>query len=828
MSVSGSGFVAQTVPDVDVSEIGGLGGLVRRLTSGVEFAGYGLENPVALVGIPVLALVLVYVFFWRGSIEGASRRRRTAVFVSRLVIVALLVLGAAQPYAVQTKETPGDPRVKMLVDGSNSMDVTGADSLATDLAGRIESNGVPVETVTVGSGNDSRIGDAVLSNLEQNGSLLLVSDGRVTSGRSLEQAASVARSVNATINAVNLTSSQTQTERAVRLHGPAKTSVGVENRFLARVTGTGLKKGGASLTVSVDGEQKISKSISGETSVEFKHTFETTGSHRITATVGGGDRFSNNNVFRKTVEVVEKPKILYVSRGNYPLENLLKDLYDVDTAESVPSRSELKDYYAVVIQNVAAGDIGNVNALQTYAIDGNGVVVVGGPNSYDKGGYSQSTIGNIVPVRMGESSQSSRIVLAVDISGSTTESMSVQKALALDVIEQLGDENQVGVIAFNQGAYRVADLQTLGGSRAEIKNTIRRLQNGGSTSLSAALKGASDLLGGGTGNVILISDGVSNDEAAAFAKARQMNRNGIRVITVGVGGNTNDDVMRGIAQRGGGTFFPADETSSLRVFFGGENKKPEGQGLSVVNSGHFITRGVKTTADPANAHKVTVKDGAEFLVASGSGRPAVASWRYGLGRVVSFTAYGNNGGLDGMLSSPDSLLVSKSVNWAIGDPQRKTEGVDVADTRVGVPTRATYTGSSPPSSSDLSFSKTGESDGQSTYSATIVPSETGFKSVMNDEYAVNYPHEYDDFGLSESLRSAVRSSGGRLFEPNQASAIAKFVKSRSTKVREVRENVTWIVLSAALVIYLIEIMARRIYEIYGYRLPDVVPTRLRR
>ncbi|XGI83701.1 VWA domain-containing protein [Halorutilales archaeon Cl-col2-1] len=817
-------FPLQTVPDIGLD---GLGSLVRRLTSGAEFAGYGLRSPIALVGIPVLALVLVYVFFWRGSVEGVSRRRRTAVFVSRLVIVVLLVLGAAQPYAVQTKETPGDPRVKMLVDGSNSMDVTGADSMATDLAGRIESNGVPVETVMVGSGNESRIGDAVLSNIEQNGSLLLVSDGRVTSGRSLSQSTSIARSVNATVNAVNISSAESETERAVSVHGPAKTSVGVENSFLVEVKGVGFE-GSASLTVSVDGEQKISESVSEETSFDFKHTFDSTGSHRITATMGGGDKFSNNNVFRKTVEAVEKPKILYVSRGSYRLEGLLGDLYDVETAQSVPSRSELDDYYAVVIQNVAAGDIGNANDLQTYAIDGNGVVVVGGPNSYDNGGYSQSTIGNMVPVRMGESSQSSRIVLAIDVSGSTTESMSVQKALALDVVENLGDGNRVGVVAFNQGAYRVSDLRSLSDSRGEIRNTIRRLENGGSTSLSAGLKGSSDILGGGSGNVIMISDGVSNDEAAAFSHARQMNRDGTRVITVGVGGNTNDEVMRGIAERGGGTFFHADETSSLRVFFGGEDKKPQGQGLSVVNSGHFITRGVETTANPPNAHKVTVKDGAEFLVASGSGRPAVASWRYGLGRVVSFTAYGNDGGLNGMLSNPDSLLISKSVNWAIGDPQRKTEGVDVADTRVGIPTQVTYTGSSPPSSSDLSFSKTGESDGQSTYSATVVPESTGFDSVMDDEYAVNYPHEYDDFGLSSGLRSAVRSSGGRLFEPNQAGAIADFVKSRSTKVREVREDVTWMVLGVALALYLVEIMARRIYEIYGYRLPDIVPSRLRR
>jgi hypothetical protein len=208
-----------------------------------------------------------------------------------------------------------------------------------------------------------------------------------------------------------------------------------------------------------------------------------------------------------------------------------------------------------------------------------------------------------------------------------------------------------------------------------------------------------------------------------------------------------------------------------------------------------------------------MRPGANFLVAAPDGTPAVASWRYGLGRVATITTYGPNGGLDGLLQQPDSLLVTKSVNYAIGDPERKASGVtDVADTRVGEPTTVVYRGDMPPSDADLRFAAVDEG----VYRAQATPTSVGFKNVAGATYAANYPAEYGGFGPSSALTDAVRATGGRQFEPDQAAAIADFARQRATRVRDVRRTWDQVFLLAGLLLFVAEVIVRR-FQVYSGR-----------
>ncbi|MDY7081854.1 MAG: magnesium chelatase, partial [Halobacteria archaeon] len=219
-------------------------------------------------------------------------------------------------------------------------------NVADSLANAIEKEGVPVTVQRVGSNTNSPIGDAVVSNLEENGSLLLISDGRVTSGRSLIEAADIARSVNTALYAVNLSASKS--EKVISIEGPSKTSLGVEAEF--SLHGTNVGQSASRVTISVDGQQVESRNFQRQNSITITRTFQTTGEHTISVSVSGGDTFSNNNVAYKTVSVVEKPKILYVRGKNYPFSQILNQLYTVETSTSVPSN--LNEYYAVVMQDV--------------------------------------------------------------------------------------------------------------------------------------------------------------------------------------------------------------------------------------------------------------------------------------------------------------------------------------------------------------------------------------------------------------------------------------------------------------------------------------------
>jgi len=765
-------------------------------------AAVAFEYRFLLLGIP-LAIPLLWLIVVRPSAASETgRRMRYGMFVTRLLIIACLLGAAAGPYTTVTKQTPGEPEVRLLIDDSASMAVN--PDVANELARTIERQGVPVSTATVAAGNRSAIGDGIIANLRPQGSLVVISDGQVTDGRGLGEAAELARSVNASISTIAL--EPDRRERYVRIDGPETTSVGIDNRFLVRVGGTQLTDRTTDVTVSVDGTTIGTYSIQGSGGIEFTHRFNRTGEHRIVARIGGGDVHGANDVFYRTVQAVSQPEILYVSRGAYPFREYLDQLYNVSTAQSVPS--DLADYYAVVLQDVTADEIGNVEALQRFVIDGNGLVVVGGQRSYEYGGYTESTLGSMLPVRIGPGGvgQRARIVLAVDISGSTAGGMRVQKALALDVLDQLGDQHEVGIVAFNDRAYRIADLTPIARSRDDLADKIRRLQSGGNTEIAAGLQGSAELLGGSEGTVILISDGV-DDEAPSISAARSLGQRNIRVISIGVGERIDSTLLREIGAVSGGNYLRADETSRLRLQFGDEERQFSASRLTVVDSDHFITAGVTLTTSLAQTNEVSVKEGADYLVAAGTGTPAVTAWRYGLGRVVSVTAYDQNGELDGLLAQPDSRLLSKASNWAIGDPQRKASGtVRIPDTRVGEATPVRYLGESPPEVDRPTFVRTS----QGIYEANLVPQSTGVETLLSAEYAVNYPIEYAAYGTDPGLRQAVQTSGGQVFTADDAGAIARFARRQATQVREVREEWAWALLVAALVLYLLEVAARRL------------------
>ncbi|WP_136716818.1 vWA domain-containing protein [Halorientalis salina] len=762
----------------------------------------GLQRPLVLLAFPVIALLFGVLYRRRREGTTFSRRGRALVFVSRLLVVALLVVGAAGPYTLATAEVSGDPQVRMLVDRSASMAAT--DAAPGDLASAIESEGVAVRTRSVGSDRGSPVGDAVAGSLSTNGSVLVVSDGRVTDGRSLDAAAGIAQDVNASIHAVNV--STTATERVVTVAGPAKTSTGVENSFRVGVTGVELDDS-VDLTVTVDGEEVVSERVEGQGGVEFAYNFSETGSHRVTARIDGADVHDRNDVFRKTVRVVEPPKILYVSRGEYPLAGFLDSVYEVDRTDSIPD--DLSEYYAVVVQDMAADDLGNVTALQRAVIDGTGLVTVGGENAFEYGNYRQSLLTEMLPVTIGEGGRTSRVVIAVDISGSTQGTLSVQQALALDVLDQLGDRNQVGVVAFNRNVYRIADVAVLGNSRDSLSRQIRRLESDGGTDVSAGIEGATQMLGGGGGTVILLTDGRAQVGDAPGAAA-EASRDGVQVIPVGVGSDVAHDHLERVADAGDGTYLRADETDRLRILFGGETREYRGGGLTVVDGSHFITSGVRFEATPGRTHAVAAADRADFLVAGPSGNPAISAWRYGLGRTVAITAYDQGGTLGDLLSSPDSVGVTKSVNWAIGDPERLETGVtDISDARVGSPVTVTYEGPARPSAGGVRFTQAGE--GQ--YEATVVPEQAGYESVLGATYAVNYPQEYAAYGQSPALGDAVETTGGQFFEPDQAAAIAEQVRRDARTVRTVTREWTWLLVVVALLTYLAEVSARRYYRI---------------
>jgi hypothetical protein len=319
------------------------------------------------------------------------------------------------------------------------------------------------------------------------------------------------------------------------------------------------------------------------------------------------------------------------------------------------------------------------------------------------------------------------------------------------------------------------------------------------------------MLGDRGGTVILLSDG-QDDLDPATVVARQLRRDGIRVIAIGAGEGVDEAGLQGVASASGGSYIRADDTTRLELFFSGGGEQIDSDNLTVVSRDTFITSEVDPVSNPGQANEVRVKQGADFQVATADGTPAIASWQFGLGRVVSVTTYDEAGTLDGLLEQPDSLLTTRSVNYAVGDPTRTlTDVTTVDDTRAGQQTTARYRGETPPDAADVSFRQIDEG----LYLATFTPTERGYKQEFGTEYAVNYPAEYARFGESQQLSNAVTGTDGRTFGPDEGAEIARAATEQSTRVRSVRQSWGWVPLLVGLLLFVAEVVTRRLQVYRG-------------
>ena len=330
----------------------------------------------------------------------------------------------------------------------------------------------------------------------------------------------------------------------------------------------------------------------------------------------------------------------------------------------------------------------------------------------------------------------------------------------------IGDDHDVAAVDFRDPIALVADCFNRHLTNLAFVN--RRRRAGGGTNIGAGLRAAGDLLEGG-GEVILISDG-DDDSDGPLVAADELAAEDVRVTGVGVGASRDDERMAAIADATGGTYFRPGETDRLQLLFDTEAAPSDADSL-VVDRTHFITDGVETEANPTAVNDVEPRTGARLLVTTSEGDPALTAWRFGLGRVVSVTAYGEDGRLEGFLRSPDAELTTRSVNWVVGDPQRKrTNATEVTDTHRGNETTVVHRGSTRPTAPPVRFVRTGAER----FEATLTPTRVGYDSVLGAEYAVNYATEYGAVGRAPP--STRTTTSGRF-----ASSTVRYRHSRRSR-----------------------------------------------
>lgn len=793
---------------------------MSAVTDALRFAYQIMEHPYAL--LLIIPLIILLFFILRHTfvdikedraVKAQKRRARKMMYFTRGLIIILLCIALASPYVQEEKIIDGDPFIQLLVDNSTSMELF--EDVSSQLAAALERK-TNTEVKIIGTATTSNIGDSVLNNLQPHTSTLLLSDGNANAGASLGDVALFASKLNATVNAIKL--NPVNDDAGVIIYGPSKTLENSETSFAVFINRVGNIKS-VHLKVMLDGEVLYDQSTT-EPAVEFTKQL-TKGTHRITATITAKDHFSENNQYYKTIRVVPQPKVLLLTEKQSPLETFLKQLFVVDTVSTLPAN--VKDYYAIVTNDIPAASIDPAtDVINDFVADGNGLVAFGGENSYDLGDYQNSIFETLLPVLVGTPEKKEGdvlIAILIDISGSQgaafgrfTSTADFSKSATLDILRNLKPETRAAIIAFNTQAYLLSEPSPVF-AKQDVENVIARLKWGGGTNIAAGLLKATSVLNSysGSKNIVILSDGKTQAKAQAIEASKHAANSGIKIYTVGVGPTTDEEFMIDVAEITNGIYFRATDESRLKILFGPVDEQESQQGkleLVVLNKNHFITAGFEPKSATIHGfNQVSPKGAGRLLATTTSGEPLLTVWRLGLGRVAAVSTDDGAKWAGSLLGEANSKLLGRTMNWAIGDPERKSQSfIDAKDTTLSEPAEITIRSNKVPDAKDVVFYKIDED----TYSGSVIPEKTGFQEVAGAVFAVNYETEYSNLGESKELKNIVGSTGGRIFAPDQIDAMVTQAKTRARRIVNDRTYYRWPFVLLAAALFILEIFIRRI------------------
>lgn len=788
------------------------------------------------------------------------RKTKTKLVEWRMLVAILLVLALTSPYTTVTQTiNEKDPSLVMVQDQTSSMNLF-PEGAGTELYKALVAN-TPTTLVKL-TGDKTSLGDTVTQYAGSGNQIVLVSDGNSNAGKDLTEALEFAKETD---TPVYLVQSELQVnDLSVEMFGDKTVVVDNQNEFNIVVRQASNQSVSYLLEVYVDGELSQSRdfTLDGRNNIDdpikINQAFNTLGAHELRAkiTPHGEDQNAVNNEFSKSVYVIPKPKLtLITSEPDSPLSRILDSLYNVSAVSTYPGAAALEGSKALVLDNQLMNSFSEaqMKEIKNYVSNGGGLVVVGGEKAYNYGGYLNSSLEEILPVlsKPSEYKGGRNLVLILDVSPSTAAHKSQGDILANSVYiiqnENLRDAN-AEIIAFGSKGYDVSGgfmFLGLGQNREALKYKISQLvpDEKSKTSLDAGLNTSKDMLTGKDGELdaIVISDGAIKDSyGPSLQAAKELKKLGVNLYFIHIRSvapsQTNEtrqyyaeNLMKELGLED--NYFHINMGERANIGFE-PTKKPSEEDeeeeaeldtypLIEYSPDHFITKNVNlTNASITGYNEVTPKAGAERLVITSTGKPVLTTWRFGLGRVAAFTTDDGEGEgsrwATALYNGSSARLISGTINWAIANP-RAEEGavVDSPDTWLGTPSNLTltmYDEGIPQlkldgSSLDLALT------GRSTYETSVNPETTGIHDISGYPLAVNYQLESRDVGLNEDIESLIVATGGKIYNEKEARALLlKDARQNSERQAEEQVSLKMYVLITALVLYLGEILARRIRE----------------
>ena len=334
-----------------------------------------------------------------------------------------------------------------------------------------------------------------------------------------------------------------------------------------------------------------------------------------------------------------------------------------DGIKQIPT--EFKPFSTVVLNNVSKEQLPPkfLPRIQRFVEKGGGLLLIGGDRSFGLGGYIDTELEEISPVKFVSPKTKKRrlnsaVILVIDKSRSmaTNQKMESAKRAALTAVNSLKDDDYVGVIGFDATPFVVIRLDKVAKVKPIAPRRLLNLVAAGKTNLLPALAAAEQSLSTAKASrkhIIVLSDGkVPSVGNAYLNQINKLRNKGVTVSTIALGYQADATFLELLAKYGNGAFYHTLDPSSLPEIFLRDIKVSTGEKTLKEKSEFFIKVGPLGTRSTTINQFPTLKGFVEteikrlaylelFTEERAKEFPILASWKYGDGTVIAYTSDAN-------------------------------------------------------------------------------------------------------------------------------------------------------------------------------------------
>ena len=390
------------------------------------------------------------------------------------------------------------------------------------------------------------------------------------------------------------------------------------------------------------------------------------GNYRYELKLNVTDEIPENNQGYGVVKIQDKPHALYVegdpAQTTYLRTVLEENGFEVETTGPEEMPTELVDLQRsdiLILSNVSADVLSpeQLQNIENYVQDlGHGFVVIGGEHAYGPGGYTDTALERVLPVKMTPREQKDTVAVffVLDTSGSMANYVAGhRRKIDLAIagisagIDNLEEDDVAGVISFSAGK-PVDVVSDLTSDRDMLLRAVGKLKpTGGTTLMKEAIEKAYKRLKANDAkrkHIILLSDGKSDEvESDLLDLAEDTAEAHISITTIAIG-DANRALLRELSEISGGHPVTVENLQQLPTLLMEAVRDTQRYIVQepfqpvITAPNEPITEGMGTLPRLHGYTATTEKQTAQVFIRSHKDEPLLAGWHFGLGKAIAWTS----------------------------------------------------------------------------------------------------------------------------------------------------------------------------------------------